>query len=370
MVFTPLDIFGFILTIGSLFLYFTIHVKFRPIKDRCDEIIVLVVFSFATVNIWLLLYEYRVHNDPWGDILGLAVYGGYFLMLGLIFPLSGLMHLLKKMPILNARRDKYIEQVKNSKKSPLLQDFLRKFMHQCGFLLIFSLSLLSSFVVTAAVPWTYDEFMLGFWEIRSDLLYFSLWDQPDLYQQIGTLHTPFFFFLYVGTIITIFLDWVRFSKRFWAIGRNTLIHFARKSELEGMPSFIPFFVGIIGWAVIFPPLPLYALMATVVFADTAASQIGIRYGKHKLRWNPKKSWEGLIAGSLVSLMAWIFVGPIWALGAMAGYILGDGLTEKPLKISDNLLTPMLIGLIFLILTLCGIPYSVPNWVVEYSLNAI
>ena len=114
-------------------------------------------------------------------------------------------------------------------------------------------------------------------------------------------------------------------------------------------------------AMIFPPIPVFAIMVAVIFADTAASQIGIPFGKHRLSWNPKKSWEGMIAGSLVSLFAGIFVGPVWAVGAMVGYFIGDAFTEHPLPVCDNLFTPVVIGLIFMGLTVIGIPYQVPAW---------
>lgn len=88
-----------------------------------------------------------------------------------------------------------------------------------------------------------------------------------------------------------------------------------------------------------------ALVLSVWGADTAAYIFGSLLGRHKLapRISPKKSWEGFIAGIIVSMLIWAIVpqffvtgGVPWWLGAGMGFIvawagLGGDLFESQLK---------------------------------------
>ena len=322
------------------------------------------MFLFSGFSLFQFLNCARLNNDPWGDIFGYLIYGPFFLMLGLIGVCTLVIMLIGKMDVLNARRDKYVQDVLSGvrEKRPVVQDLLRKSGHMIFFVMLFSISMIAKGVFRA--DYGDLDFLFRFWEIRPDLYYFTIYTatDPAMYQEIGIMHTPLIFAFHIGAIISMFLDWVRMSTKFWTIGRNTLIKFARKSEINAMPSFIPFFTGILAMSILLPPLPIYAMMACVIFADTAASQIGIRFGKHKLAWNKKKSWEGAIAGMIMALfITYLFVGPIWAIVATICFFIGDGLTEHPLKISDNLLIPVIIGVSFVILFFSGIPYAQPSW---------
>ena len=59
-------------------------------------------------------------------------------------------------------------------------------------------------------------------------------------------------------------------------------------ELNKMPSFIPFFGGLLALSVILPPLPLLALMGCIVFAVRLQAKSVSDYGKHKIPWNRRK----------------------------------------------------------------------------------
>jgi phosphatidate cytidylyltransferase len=54
-----------------------------------------------------------------------------------------------------------------------------------------------------------------------------------------------------------------------------------------------------------PGWPAFFLLLTVKLGDTGAYFVGSRFGRHKLapRISPKKSWEGLLGGTLFSLLA-------------------------------------------------------------------
>jgi len=63
------------------------------------------------------------------------------------------------------------------------------------------------------------------------------------------------------------------------------------------------------------PWVLFLLLAIVWLGDTAAYYVGTAWGRHRLApvVSPKKSWEGAIAGFVVSLVATMIWG-IWRLG--------------------------------------------------------
>lgn len=363
--FTPLDWFGILSTILFIVGYFGYHLKFQPLKEHLDELFVLIFFIFGSINTHYILYLMRLNQNFIGDILALVMYLPIWAMAGLILIETGFIYLIRKMDVLNQRREKIINRLNEIQvKKGILQDLSRKFFHILYFFVIIGVSLLAA-AIHASTLVNYD-FNWMYWNIRPDdgLVFLTLLRDPSTYTTYGVLKTYLFYIFYIGTIIAIYLDWVRLSNKFWTLGRNLLINFARKNELHGIPSFIPIFTGVLPMAIILEPIPVFAIMITVIFADTAASQFGMRFGKHKISWNKKKSWEGTIAGGIVALITWVLVGPYWAIGAMIGFIISDLITETPLKISDNLLTPLLVGLIFLILTVAGVYHEIPYWFLD------
>lgn len=362
--FTPFDYLGMAVNIAFLIGYFGFHLHYRPVKAHLNEWMVLIFYGFSTINIYYILYIMRQNEEPIGNILGPLAYGVIIGMFALIFLMTGFCRLFKKLTILNERRTVAMQKfcTKQDKRRPVVKDFWRKFFHMCYFGVIVGVYGLANYISGRTIP--HDGYYLYmFWCIQpvGRVFYFELVRNPAIYTDIGVLRSYLFFIFHLGCTIAIFLDWVRLSDKCWTLGRNLLLYFARPEEVEGIPSFIPIFAGILPLVFLIDPIPILAIMVTVIFADTAASQIGIRYGKHKIPWNQKKSWEGLIAGSITAMLTWILVGPIYAVFAMIGYIIGDGLTEKPLPISDNLFTPLITGILFTLLTISGIPYIAPAW---------
>ena len=91
------------------------------------------------------------------------------------------------------------------------------------------------------------------------------------------------------------------------------------------------------------------VICIAVFSDLFAALIGRRWGKHKWKIVPGKSFEGSIAGFLVGFFtAMFFVGWFLALiGAMI-FVFTDIALDK-VKISDNALNPIIIAFVFKIL---------------------
>jgi dolichol kinase len=362
--FTLIDWIGIASTVIFIIGYFGFHLKYSPIKNHLDEIIVFIFFLFGAGSVHWYLYIMRLDEYYVADYLVLPLYLPIWGMMGLILIESGMMWLFRKMPILNARREIILKNlIEGQEKKGILQDLFRKGFHMLYFFLLLGVSLLAAELHTATINQTIWDFNWIYWNIRpgENLVFLTLIENPRSYISFGVLKLYLFFIFYIGTIIAIYLDWIRFSNRFWTLGRNLIVKAARKSEIQKMPSFIPILTGVLPAALILEPIPVFAIMITMIFADTAASQIGMRFGKHKIPWNRKKSWEGTIAGGVTGLLTWFFVGPFWAIGAMGGFVISDLLTEKPFKISDNLLTPLVVGAIFFFLTISGVDYQIPYW---------
>jgi len=94
---------------------------------------------------------------------------------------------------------------------------------------------------------------------------------------------------------------------------------------------------------------VYAQMGVIciaVFSDMFAALIGRKWGKHKWKIVPGKSYEGSLAGFIVGFItAMIFVGPLLALVGSLIFVFTDIALDK-VKICDNALNPILISIVF------------------------
>lgn len=90
-----------------------------------------------------------------------------------------------------------------------------------------------------------------------------------------------------------------------------------------------------------------ALFAVTVFADTASALAGMRWGTTKWFHNPGKSYVGSIGGTLVAfLVAMPFVGIPMAIASALVFLLVDVVGPVPIPISDNLLNPGALALLY------------------------
>ncbi len=167
-----------------------------------------------------------------------------------------------------------------------------------------------------------------------------------------------------GIIIIIFyvLSWlflvtetIRQSPRFYFPFGKILENTLRASELKTYASYVHFSTGFLFASLFLPPSLLLGAFALFTFGDSMAASIGIRIGKHKIKINSKKSWEGTIAGFLASfLIAVPFVGWIWGLSGAILFVIIDVFTPTPITISDNILVPMAIPALYWVLAMFGI----------------
>ena len=193
-----------------------------------------------------------MRNDPLANLLGWLTYIAPVGMWIFILLCTGISKLFKWLPKLNQSRDAYLERRLNvSELEPSIKKFcrdrLRKFMHILFFFVIIGLQF-----ITVELFENYDLMeeldQQRFWGIRADLFYFDLlrnFTNPMLYLQFSIAQCVNIYIFFIGMIVAMFLDWIRLSTRFWMIGRNSLLFYARKSEINSIPTFLLMFIGLL-----------------------------------------------------------------------------------------------------------------------------
>lgn len=87
------------------------------------------------------------------------------------------------------------------------------------------------------------------------------------------------------------------------------------------------------------PIAIYAF-TTLIIGDAFAALVGKSFGKHKV-FNLSKTWEGMLAFFITSLIASYFIsGLSWQVKLIGAYI-ATVVEVLPLKIDDNLTIPII-----------------------------
>jgi dolichol kinase len=80
--------------------------------------------------------------------------------------------------------------------------------------------------------------------------------------------------------------------------------------------------------------------------DSFSSLVGMHYGSHKLFYNKDKSWEGLLAGTVTSFAACLFL--VQPHIALIAAVCGMLIESAPIDFDDNLTIPFSVSLIMLL----------------------
>jgi dolichol kinase len=98
---------------------------------------------------------------------------------------------------------------------------------------------------------------------------------------------------------------------------------------------------------------IYAVLAVLsvsVFADAASALIGIGFGKRKWFHNPGKSYLGSLGGTVVALLVALpLVGLPLAIATAAVFLILDILAPIPFPVSDNILNPVALAILYIAL---------------------
>jgi dolichol kinase len=165
---------------------------------------------------------------------------------------------------------------------------------------------------------------------------------------LGWFYFLLFFFFYGFCIIMLANEFTRKSKWFGFPFNFLCKVLLCEEEKRSYGTYLLFAIGQMVAALLTPPMVFLTILGMSSLADLATSQIGIRFGKNKIKWNSDKSWQGSIAGIVVCfIICLLFIGVYWAIIFTLAFFIFDVFTNKPLNVSDNLLIPFGSSLIFL-----------------------
>jgi len=346
-------LFWFLLILCSYIIILFNYIHFSYKKEVFNNFFgfgaLFLTFAIIIIVEFLMFQDITLYSDTipiFSLALGLPV-----LIIGAIVLVSTLFLFLFKIIFKNKDLSKFWSSLeeKSSKRSKLRGDTYRKIPHVLIFLGLFLVWYLGvDFVmnlsgsISGMIP--DDNNMFSF--------FLKIISEPNSISEVlfslGWFYYLIFFFFY-GFCLIILANELTRKVRFFAFPFNFLSNILlSEEEKKGYGTYLYFAIGQMVAALLTPPMVFLTILGISSIADLATSQIGIRFGKNKIRWNKEKSWEGSIAGIIACfIICLLFVGFYWAFIFTFAFLLFDIFTNKPIDISDNLLIPIGSSLIYL-----------------------
>ncbi len=225
------------------------------------------------------------------------------------------------------------------------RDWKRKLTHIVQFLAIFAIDFIGFSILAALFSQglSISYLRLEYWGVgEENYLGFSWswngWAVSNAY--ISGFRLLFFNFFYCLTFFLLTSELCRNSVSWSYMFDKIVYKNLRAREEPTIAAYALFPVGYMFACVFLPYFTVVGLLAGGCLGDLTASQVGLRWGRHQFP-HQHKTWEGLIAGCLVTFLASLaFIGIGGALIFLVLFGVIDYLTEKPIPISDNLLLPI------------------------------
>jgi len=341
----------FLIIFTGYFLILFGFMHFSSKKDVLNNIFafgaLFIVFIHILIFLLLMLQQDYLHKSViplWLLVLGLPI-----IIVGLIVLVSTLIVNLYRVIFGKKDFSKFEQKVtkKIEDMSKIKRDSYRKISHILIFVGLFILWYIGyDFVEKSGEQWVsmIPE------ENNTLYLYLRLLSEKksmvDVLFALGWFYYLIFFFFYIFCIISLANELTRKTKKL-AFPFNLFTIIITEEEKESYGTYLYFAIGQLFAAFLCPPMVFFAILGMSGIADLTASQVGIRWGKTHIKWNNKKTWEGTLAATTVAFIICIFfVGLIWAIIFTFAFMCFDLFTEKPIKISDNLLIPIGCALIY------------------------
>ncbi|MHA1583902.1 MAG: hypothetical protein ACTSWL_01485 [Promethearchaeota archaeon] len=248
------------------------------------------------------------------------------------------------------------EEEKISKKTGLIIEFKRKLWHIISLLVMVGALIAGYYYFHSKYMSTNDaayfQVVQTYWGDTSGIHYLK---SAFIRKSLSMGHVLLILFMYGATLLLLFLDATRLSRNIQSFLHRGAQSNMRYKEIDTFASYTHFTVSYLCAAMILPPILFLATFTLGTFADPMASLIGMKWGKHHLPWG-KKTWEGNIAGTLTAFISCLpLVGIVYSLMGALVFCLLDIFTPKPIQMSDNLLMPIILTIVFILLSLIGVP---------------
>ncbi len=360
------------ITTAIVFLYpiiFLLRHSFREFREKNKENILN--YSISILLLIFILYSFfqifnimRILSDP---LLDLYLYIIMFTLTGfwLSVFISSILYKLFGDPQKIKSLDKKMQE--DNIRNPIMEDTKRKLFHIIFYLLLWVGIYIMSYQIILFEPRFSqpENYELRVWGYNAEnpaeiFYFFRLLARNATFIENPGIAVLFLFIFVIGGFVSITLEAIRYSKVFYFPTNQFIIFLLRKKEINSIASHFYMFLAFSFSSFILPPLLAITVMGVVFIGDAAASQFGMRWGKNKIKINPKKSWIGTIAGAIVSfLVSVFFIGVIYGIITAIVFAIIDIFTEKPINISDNLSVPIVLTAVYIFLNLIGIAYTYP-----------
>jgi dolichol kinase len=309
-------------------------------------------FVFIHILLFLLLMNQKIEMQSFFVPLWLLLLGVPMLLPGILILISTII-----ISIYKKKSNKDLSEIgrklegRRKSWSKAKKDSLRKINHIFLFIGLFVIwfgGLTVAFLVTNSSTGMIPE------ENNTLLQYLKLVNNPDSIIEVlfsfGWFFYLLFFFFYLLCMFMLANEFTRKSKYISFPFNFFTKLYLNEQERESYGTYLYFAIGQLFAAFISPPMIFFAILGIGSISDLITSQIGIRYGKIHISWNKRKTWEGTIAGTLVTfLICLFFIGILWSLIFSMLYLIFDIATNKPLKISDNLLIPIGCSIVYILI---------------------
>jgi len=284
--------------------------------------------------------------------LWLIIYGSPLAIIGLlVLSSTGLSHSANENT--KQKISKFVNKLENKieRWSKSKRDVLRKLNHVVLFIILL-------------IAWSIGLFVVLYFagssagmipeETNMLLVYVKLLNNPNSIREVllsfGWFYYLLFFLFYIFCLFTLVNEFTRKSKHFSFLLNIFPKLYLTSEEKKSYGTYLYFAIGQMFAALICPPMIFLAILGISSISDLSTSQVGIRFGKKHISWNKDKTWEGTVAGSIITyIICLFFVGILWSFIFTFIFLICDILTSNPLKISDNLLIPIASSLVYVII---------------------
>ena len=321
----------------ATFLYLIHHRKEKIKNQLFSNELALVLLFLVSGILYPFMFQYHSNSISFNTLNTLWAISSSLFIIEMIIWTVVLRYnavISKKSPEIMAQRDynEYKKSVNERWDESVKSEFGRKILHFFTCSIIFIL-------------WTLGTIL----ESNGILSHFGLNNYSFSHWLIVTIGFAFIFMFQIADLARlnryyILPNWAR--KWYLSMRPEETETFIASTPL--VLSFVPF---------IFTPFPIFAAVALIsTGADAIACIIGKKYGAHKLRKNSKKTIEGFLAGgfttfviviAIMNIYYYLMPIPIVKIYLMA--ILSTGIflliDYVSLRISDNILNPLLTGFI-------------------------
>ncbi len=321
----------------------------RTLTNSVMLLCLIMAIPLVLINIKL---EVGIYNEDYFSYVLWLLFGGFPLMQVFIMFLTTSGHfIIQKRKVLRSGKEKPLLKNEQSKIQRL--HFTRKIFHILFLFAMVGLYLgLASFFMSQSYASTHQ-----LWGNYAGNTIKNKFGTLNLSVSVGQMYLICAY--YGGATMTLMIETARLS---YSLEFPFLLQIQRslhKKEYNTYATHSHLAVGYLFASLFMPPNFFFASVSLFTIGDTFAALFGVKFGTHKLP-DGEKSWEGLIAGLLSTfLVSFLFVGWLWAFFTALIYVLVDLITPRFVKVSDNLLFPIVSVLVYFIISSFGIAAQFP-----------